>query len=181
MLSNTLKIGYQIELETMFMEHYKEWCLLSYSYIENMSEAEDMVQDVFVNILKRNSDKEIIDLKNYVSVAVRNTSLKRIKHTKKLEKLKDYSMALSPSHEEHLIDLETRIKVQEAVGILPEKSKKVFELCVLEGAKYQNVADSLGISINTVKFHLKKAFKMLRFTLRDTHFFILIITSIIIY
>lgn len=179
MLNNTLEINQQILIETMFMKHYKEWCLLSYSYIENMSEAEDMVQDVFVNILNRKQKNEIINLKSYISTAVRNTSLKKISRTKKLEKIKDYSLAaLLPSHEEHLINLENKTKVQEAIGILPKQSKKVFELCVLEGVKYQNAADLLGISINTVKFHLKKSFKILRFRLRNTYFLVLIIASI---
>lgn len=180
MLNNTLKFGQQVELETIFLEHYREWCLLSYSYIENMSEAEDMVQDVFVQILKRKKDSEIIDLKSYVSRAVKNTSLKKIQRTKRLERIQDYN-ALSPSHEEQLIDLETRIEVRQAIGILPDKSKRVFELCVLEGAKYQSAADTLGISINTVKFHLKKAFKMLRLTLRDTYFSIPLIAVVLFF
>ncbi|WP_303317861.1 sigma-70 family RNA polymerase sigma factor [Flavivirga abyssicola] len=171
MLNNILQISHQPQIEAMFMKHYKEWCLLSYSYMEDMSEAEDMVQDVFVKILNRKKNTEILDLKSYISMAVRNTSLKKIQRTKKTEQIKDYNLfALSPSHEEYLIDFENKAKISDALRILPEQSKRVFELCVLEGAKYQNAADVLGISINTVKFHLKKAYKILRFTLRKTYF-----------
>ncbi len=171
MLNNVLESGSQVQIENMFVKYYKEWCLLSYSYLENMSEAEDMVQDVFVKVLKRKNKVEILDLKSYISVAIRNTSLKRIRGTKKTERINDYSLAaLAPSHEEFLIAIENKSKIQEALEVLPEQSKKVFELCVLEGAKYQSAADALGISINTVKFHLKKAFKKLRFTLKSAYF-----------
>ncbi len=171
MLNNILKIGLQPQIEAMFIKHYKEWCLLSYSYMEDMSEAEDMVQDVFVKILNRSRNTEILDLKSYIRVAIRNTSLKSIQRTKKTEQIKDYNLAvLSPSYEELLIDIENKAKIKEALEILPEQSKRVFELCVLEGAKYQSAADTLGISINTIKFHLKKSFKILRFRLQNTYF-----------
>ncbi len=170
MLNKTLEISPQLQIEAMFMKHYKEWCLIAYSYIENMIEAEDMVQDVFVKVLNRKRDTEILDLKNYISIAVRNTSLKTIQRTKKTEKIKDYALAsLAPSHEDYLIDIEYKAEIQKAIKVLPKQSKKVFELCVLEGVKYQNAADTLGISINTVKFHLKKAYKILRKELRNTH------------
>ncbi|TSE05699.1 RNA polymerase sigma factor [Aquimarina algiphila] len=169
MLGNNLKINNQPEIEAMFLKHYQEWCLLSYSYIENMSEVEDMVQDVFVKILRRKPKNEILDLKNYISTAVKNNSLKRIKRNRKLEKLENSNVISSPSYEEYLIETETKIKVQKAMEVLPEQSKKVFQLCVLDGEKYQNAADSLGISINTVKFHLKKSFKILRLALRNTY------------
>lgn len=171
MLNNTLEIDQKLQIEVMFMKHYKEWCLLSYSYIENIHEAEDMVQDVFVKVLNRKRSADILDLKSYIGVAVRNTSLKRIQRTKKMEVIKDYNLeSLDPSHEDFLIDEEKKRKITDALTKLPEQSKKVFELCVLEGAKYQSAADTLGISINTVKFHLKKAFKMLRLILRKTYF-----------
>ncbi len=150
------------EIEEMFLKHYKEWCLLSYRYMESMPEAEDMVQDVFVNILMRKRQDEITNLKSYIGTAVRNTSLKKIERTKRLEKINDYNLISSPSYEEHMIELETKNKARNAIEILPEKSKRVFQLCVLDDLKYENAADSLGISINTVKFHLKKAFRMLR-------------------
>lgn len=169
MLNNTIHISQRIEIETMFLQHYKEWCLLSYSYIESMTEAEDMVQDVFIKILNKKNKHEIVDLKSYISTAVRNTCLKNIKQSKRSVKLNEYNTLLSPSHEESLIDVENKVQVQAAIQILPEQSKKIFQLCVLEDFKYQKAADSLGISINTVKFHLKKAFKILRLNLQDAY------------
>ncbi len=170
MLNTTLEINIKHQIESMFLKHYKEWCLLSYSYLENISEAEDMVQDVFVKVLNRKTKTEILDLKNYISTAVRNTSLKKIQRSKKLETIKEYSLAaLEPSHEEFLIKLENTSHLEDALNVLPKQTKKVFEICVLEGVKYQSAADTLGISINTVKFHLKKAYKILRITLRNVY------------
>ncbi len=170
MLNDTLKISTKHQIEMMFMKHYKEWCLLSYSYLENISEAEDMVQDVFVKILNRKVKTEILDLKSYISTAVRNTSLKKIQRSKKLETINEYCLAdLEPSHEEFMINIEKANRLKASLNILPQQTRKVFELCVLEGAKYQGAADILGISINTVKFHLKKSYKILRSNLQNAY------------
>jgi RNA polymerase sigma-70 factor (ECF subfamily) len=127
-----------------------------------------VVQDACIKILNRKKDNEIKDLKSYVSVAIRNLSLKKIQSSKRFKDLpEDREWASALSHEEYLIDEENRVRLQKAVNVLPNKSKKVFELCVLEGIKYKNTAEVLGISINTVKFHLKKSFKLLRLELQD--------------
>ena len=45
---------------------------------------------------------------------------------------------------------------------LPAKRKMVLELCVIESKSYAEIADLLGISLNTVKDHVKKAYAFLR-------------------
>lgn len=161
-------IAIKDQIEALFLKHYKEWCLLSYSYLGDISASEDVVQDACIKILNRKKENEIKDLKSYISVAIRNLSLKRIQSAKRFKDLQeDRVVSTALSHEEFLIDEENRIRLQKAVDVLPVKSKKVFELCVLEGIKYKNTAEVLGISINTVKFHLKKSFKLLRLELQD--------------
>lgn len=46
----------------------------------------------------------------------------------------------------------------------------IFTLCCLENMKYQEVADKLGISINTVRTQMTRAFKSLRDTLSGKTF-----------
>ena len=166
MLEKNIEIRKQVE--ALFLKHYKEWCLLSYSYLGDMSASEDVVQDACIKTLNRKKQNEIKDLKSYIGVAIRNLSLKKIQSSKRLLEIhEDRLQSSGLSHEDYLIDEENRIRLQKAVDVLPNKSKKVFELCVLEGIKYKNTAEVLGISINTVKFHLKKSFKILRLELQD--------------
>ncbi|NNE75950.1 MAG: sigma-70 family RNA polymerase sigma factor [Pricia sp.] len=154
-------------IKTMFKMHYREWCLWSYSYLEDMAEAEDVVQDIFVKILDMQKLDDILDLKKYISTAVRNASLKKIKQSEKLRGLyQDINIAL-PSFEEMMIEMETSTKVRTAIEELPEKSKKVLDLCVIEGLSYENAASSMEISVNTLKYHLKRAFKEMRYKLRN--------------
>ena len=49
-----------------------------------------------------------------------------------------------------------------AIETLPEERKRVLHMVCMEGMKYQEVADRLGISINTVKTQMGRAFQFLR-------------------
>lgn len=169
-----MKDVFHNEIRVLFLKHYNEWCLYSYSYLKNMDEAEDLVQDVFVKILSINHKKEILNLKGYITAMVRNSSIKKIEKLNKLESFNEEDLVILSSNEHFLIETETKLKIRKALEALPEESKKVFDLCVIEGMKYENTADSLGISVNTVKYHLKKAFKTLRFSLRNLYSSLLI-------
>ncbi len=76
-----------------------------------------------------------------------------------------------------MIHNEHKLRLQKVVESLPSSSKKVFKLCVLEGQKYQNAADTLGISVNTVKYHVKRAYKTLRIEMEDIYLSIIIIST----
>ena len=48
-----------------------------------------------------------------------------------------------------------------------EKQREVLTLCFMQGKSYQEVADGLGVSVNTVKTHIKRGLKFLRDELQD--------------
>ena len=48
------------------------------------------------------------------------------------------------------------------VDELPDRCKKIFVMTTLEKKKYTEVADLLGISVNTVKVQVSKAYRILR-------------------
>lgn len=61
-----------------------------------------------------------------------------------------------------LLDEEFRSVVISAINSLPEDSRKVFELSRNIGLKYEDIAQELGISVNTVKYHMKQSLSILR-------------------
>ena len=57
-----------------------------------------------------------------------------------------------------------------ALNELPEERRKIFLMICLEGMKYQEVAEKLHISINTVKKQMGRSFKFLREKLQKNIF-----------
>lgn len=160
-------------LEKNFKENYKELCLVSFFYTKDIKEAEDIVQDVFVKIIEKQNQHQIKNLNSYLKAAVRNASLKRISYNSKLQTIDENAIFYNEKTtlEDNELALKKKIRLYQQIDLLPEQCKKVFLLCVLEDLKYQEAADTLGISINTVKTQMKKAFKKLRSSLKDTYFF----------
>ena len=65
-----------------------------------------------------------------------------------------------PVYSEEEFEGECR-KLYAEIARLPEQCRKVFELIVLKDMKYKEVADFLGLSVNTVKTHFARALKQL--------------------
>lgn len=137
---------------------------MAFHYVKDSFEAEDIVQDIFAKIIA-NTPREISNFKAYVFTAVRNESLKRIQRKKPVDSL-DASIIQLPtrqmSREDEMLEEERNSIVHKVIKQLPGKCREIFLLCIFEELKYQEVADKLGISINTVKAQMKKAYKILR-------------------
>ena len=159
------------DIELIFKTCYRELCLLAYSYVACTDQAEDVVQDVFVKLLMKGKAANIANLKSYIWKSVKNSSLKHVARSKKMESIEQSNLVLV--EEEETWDEERDLKLRKAMEKLPPKCKDVFELCVFDGHKYDSAADSLGISVNTVKTQMKKAFRILRHNLADIYFFLL--------
>ncbi|MBX6381042.1 MAG: sigma-70 family RNA polymerase sigma factor [Thermoflavifilum aggregans] len=61
-------------------------------------------------------------------------------------------------------ELATNIK--SILNEFPPQQQKVFSLIYMENKRYQEAADEMGISINSVKTHLKLALKIFRVKLK---------------
>lgn len=53
-------------------------------------------------------------------------------------------------------------KLNELVNLLPEKRKEIFLSVVVHGKSYAEIAETNGISVNTVKTQMKRAYAFLR-------------------
>lgn len=61
-----------------------------------------------------------------------------------------------------LLSKELEEKVIQAIEELPAECRQVFIKSRMENKKNKEIADELGISVNTVKYHLKNTLKILR-------------------
>ncbi|MGM8361954.1 sigma-70 family RNA polymerase sigma factor [Flavobacterium sp. ARAG 55.4] len=153
-----------VQLEKLFLSHYKDWCVLSYSYLKDKDEAEEVVQDVCAKVLLKKKTEDVLNLKSYITVAIKNSCLKKIKTQQKFTILSESEIQNNlhdPGEESQLLEQKTG-ELFRIIEKLPQPAKNIFLRCVIEGEKYQEVADSLGISVNTVKYHIKSAYRNIR-------------------
>ena len=164
-------------IEPLFKAHYKELCLFGLRFIQDLDTVEDVVQNVFLNIMTKDILLQSIqNPRAYLYTAVRNACLKQVKHShQKLspENDSDYPHKTIDSIEGAIIETETKTQIYLAVDALPDQCRKIFISCHLNQLKYHETAEELGISVNSVKTQMKKAYRLLRDALK--HLYVLFV------
>lgn len=167
-----IRAGNERIYEGVFRQYYPLLCRYANSILNDYDEAEEMVQAMFLNVWERRETLIIsTSLKSYLYQAVHNRCLNQIKHRQvravyqQQVEIEPVQTALSPAHS--VVADELNVRVQEAIGRLPEQCRRVFELSRFEELKYQEIADQLGISIKTVENQIGKALRILRTELAD--------------
>jgi RNA polymerase sigma-70 factor (ECF subfamily) len=58
-------------------------------------------------------------------------------------------------------------RISQLIEQLPPKRRQVLELNIVEQKSYQEIAEALDLSVNTVKEHIRKAYAFLRDKTKD--------------
>ena len=155
--------------ENAFAELYNYYKLpalrFTTSLLKDEVEAENMVQDVFLKIwIKRAHIKLEYNFSSYLFTCLRNMAFDYFKKMEKSELLrKQFMEGMILMSEEEQEENERRVSlVQNAVESLSVKRKMILKLNIEEGKSYQEIAEFLRISKNTVKNQLVKAKQILR-------------------
>ena len=127
-------------------------------------DAENITQDVFIILWENRDFIEHIDNMNaYLFRLVRNKCLDYLKH-KVFEQR--YVESVQTSYEVDVVeDNDTEILIRAAINSLPKRCRDIFLLSRVEGLKYKEISEQLGISVNTVECQMGIALKKLRIKL----------------
>ncbi|MNK99173.1 RNA polymerase sigma factor SigM [compost metagenome] len=133
-------------------------------------EAKDLVQAFFLEIWEKNIYMRLNgDIKGYLFRSVQNKCLNYIRQqetqSKRQEKLTDYLFNNNDTQQENGNTDRIYTKLDGALNDLSKQRKEALKLVYLQDKKYKEAADIMGISINSLKTHLKTGLKSLRETL----------------
>jgi len=167
LFKQTLEQGDSASFEALFKSQYGQLCSFATRYLQNAEAAEEAVSEVFYKIWKNRAQINIkTSAKYYLYASVRNMAIDMQRQSKKQLHSSDdclYDHAHpGPDAYEALLGRETQQKFNSAVLRLPPQCRTVFQLSRLEGLKYQEIANQLGISIKTVETQMTRALKQLR-------------------
>ncbi|MGE0078402.1 MAG: RNA polymerase sigma-70 factor [Bacteroidales bacterium] len=167
-----LRNGDEQVFEGIFRTYYERLCNYANTILNDMDEAEEMVQGAFLTVWEKHETIEIhTSVKSYLYRAVHNSCLNRVKHYKVQkvhgEEFKNRSDILLDDASQDLIGTELDSLVAHAIDSLPQQCKQVFKLSRFESLTYAEIAEQLNISVKTVENHMAKALKTLREKLKD--------------
>ena len=170
-----LKKGQEQAYKNLFYTYFADLVLYAHSILKDRAAAEDVVQEIFITFWQEQKYKRIDSgLEGYLYRSAHNFCLNYLRNEKRkndrlVETMVDAADQIRFSFDDIEVEQE-REEIYRAYHQLPAQCREIFTLCCLEGLKYQEAADQLGVSINTVRTQMGRAFKYLRESLSGKTF-----------
>jgi RNA polymerase sigma-70 factor (ECF subfamily) len=147
--------------------------------------VEEIVSDVFVRYWNKQSQIVIhSELKDYLFKSTKNACIDYIRANQKhhaqtvyIDEQEIVCATLADLGEDpldYIINSETEHRIRQAIEELPERYRLTFKLNRIDGFSYDEVAEKMSISKNTVKSNLRDAMAILREKLKDLILFLVL-------
>lgn len=165
-LLSRIQRGDEGAYDTVFRTWYPVLVRVAAALLRDHDAAEEAAQDVMYELWRR---RHLIDatvtLRAYLLRSVRNRALNRLRH---LRVRRDSEVDIEALYEEPIaadqpvVAAELNEAVQRTLAELPPRCREVFELSRVDGLRYAEIADALGISQKTVEAQMGKALRIFR-------------------
>lgn len=162
--------------DNFFRGHYQTLCYFAYSYLKNKEMAEDVVQNVFVNLLNKSNNRFETEehLKYFLYKSIKNACINELQKVSiELKTYEDLSLDINNENDfnifQSIVRTETYQEILSAIDILPERCGEIFKLAYMDMLNNEEIAQHLSISINTVKVQKNNAKKLLRKSLKHLY------------
>lgn len=171
-----LKVGNEHAFRLIYDRYYVLLCRFANQLLHNPVVTEEIVDDVIFNLWLHRNDIDITtSLRAYLLRSVRNRCLNELKDSARREEISLSSLSDEENiafleylfaDERHplgeLIERELEAELHRAIEELPKECRTCFKKSRIEHKKYEEIASELGVSVNTVKYHMKNALSILQ-------------------
>lgn len=164
-MKEKIHIDNKEDLKFAFELYYKPLVVFATRFIASSEDGEDLVQEVYVQLWKsRPSFDNAKVLRSFLYTAVKNKCFNHLKHQKvKSEFVENQIGAIQDldyvRELEHKLD-ETHT-LHRAISVLSERKKEVIGH-MIAGMRNQEIAERMGIQLQTVKTLKSQAYQELR-------------------
>jgi RNA polymerase sigma-70 factor (ECF subfamily) len=153
--------------EQVAREHGRFLYTVAYRLTGNHEDAQDLVQDVLLRVRRGLVTYQPGSLHGWLGRITTNAFLDEMRRRKRrpVEPLADDAervVAGAPPADEAMDQADLPQHVQEALRALPEDYRVAVVLCDVVGWGYQEIADSLGIPVGTVRSRIHRGRAQLR-------------------
>lgn len=159
------KLCEETYFNSFYLKHVQHASNFAYYKCGDKDNALDLVQDAFSKIWENCSKIDFSKAKSYLFTTVNNLFLNKIKHEKvvmEYAKAAPYIDVNNESPEYILEEEQFKKKLQHAIALLTDKQREVFLLNRIEGKKYREIAEILGVSQKAVEKRMSLALTILR-------------------
>jgi len=166
------------DFEALFRQYYLTLCHIAHGYVRDQMAIEEIVNDVFIKFWDNRSQIVIhSSVKDYLFKSTRNACIDYLRANRKYKQQTSHideqqivcaTLAdLDENPLDYLITRETGQRIMKAIDELPERYRLTFKLRRIDELSYDEIAETMSITKNTVKSNLRDAMAILREKLKD--------------
>jgi RNA polymerase sigma-70 factor (family 1) len=166
-----VKSGNLNSLNRLHVKYFHQMCLYARKSTTDTQLVEELVSDCFIKIWENRNKIEIrISIKHYLFLMLRNAIIDHYR----IKQLNITGVEVFPeiADESYFDEQKQYANLYKAMEKLPEQRRKILELAVFEKLTYNEIGEKLGISRNTVKTQIGRAYRFLKETLDPKEFYL---------
>ena len=147
----------------LYRRHYSKMLGICMRYTSHRDQAEDVLNRAFLKIFQKiNEYEEQGNLRAWMATLTLRTAIDFVRSTIKYRQVMDFENEQDIPLDAAAINNLYAEDLYRLIQKLPATGRTVFSLNAVEGYTHREIADMLGININTSKWHLAQAKKQLR-------------------
>lgn len=158
-----LRHGDQNELKRFFDERYSMFVSFALNYIANRHVCEDIVQEAFLEYWdNRGKFNSLVAIRAYIYKIIRHKSLNYLRHQRIVglyeQQVNEKNIESKSYFLDNILKEEANNIISNSINQLPPMARKVMMLS-LEDMSNEEIAQRLGLSMNTVRNHKANAYR----------------------
>jgi RNA polymerase sigma-70 factor (family 1) len=156
--------GDRAAFDALYNRHWKMVFDAAYKRVDNVDDAKDIAQEVFVQLWQRRTKAPIKQLSSYLFVAARNGVFKHFEQQNKFVTGSDaaYHQQDPTFADQPLLYKEFIQNFAQLVAALPPQQQQIFSMRFEKDMSSQEIATALGISPKTVRNLLGRSLTTLK-------------------
>jgi RNA polymerase sigma-70 factor, ECF subfamily len=147
--------GGQVTTEALFDEavrtHSRRLLAIARGILGNRASPEDVVQQALLNLYQHRARYDWHEAGGLMRRAVVNEALRILRSPRMTAVSDDLPSSRAQTAAEGIVERETVQQVREAINRLPEHFRSALVLCEYEKMSYQDIANTLEVSVPQVK------------------------------
>lgn len=180
LLTDRLKDGDESAFKEVYLRYWKEIYKTAYVKLHSRELAEELTQNLFVDLWKRRQTTRIESLSCYLFGSLKWSIINHYKSQLVKEKYQDHLNAqphrATNSTDEFVLHRDLSHALNEGIALLPKKTREVFKLSRIENRSTKEISIALNISEKSVEYHITRSIKSMRFYLKEYLFLVIAAT-----
>jgi RNA polymerase sigma-70 factor (ECF subfamily) len=166
-----IRAGDVAAFRELFHAHWTTLCIAAAVYTKEMADAEEIVATIFADLWERRATLAIaVTMRTYLHAAVKHRTVnwRRDRDRRQLLIARATPGEIpgmgtpTVAPDQRASDAETLARALDAVNALPDRYRLAFIYRWREGWSYDDIAGTLGVSVNGAQALVSRALKMIR-------------------